>query len=157
LGAVAAIELPIGDTMGDSAAMYRGIAAGLPVANGNSGYPPPHYRSLVSAIATKDDTALEPLAANGPIVAIVDRAAPGAEARAAWLRSSPVAREMGSSPAFTWFLVRPTAAATPVCAGDLVAVAAARDQWGPMSPAPIVDRDPRTFWTGGDAPQAGDF
>jgi hypothetical protein len=157
LGATASVELPLGDTMRDIAAMYRGMAAGLPIANGNSGYAPPHYRALTLALASNDDTALEPLAARGPIVAVVDRTAPQSDERLAWLRASPIAVEAGSSGEFTWFVVKPVARPERRCSSETVPIVAARDWWGPMSVAPLVDRANETFWISGDGQQKGDL
>ena len=48
------VELPLGDTYPDVAAMYRQMSHGRPVVNGYSGYFPPHYaRAAIRADAAR--------------------------------------------------------------------------------------------------------
>jgi hypothetical protein len=155
--AAVAIELPLGDTMRDIAAMYRAMAAGIPTANGNSGYLPAHYRPLDLAIATSDYTAFDPLADAGPLLVSIDRTDPGADHRVAWLRANPQATLAGSTPAFTWFVIRETTTRALHCDGSSLPIVAARDWWGPLPIAKLTDRSNDTWWISGDSQQTGDF
>jgi hypothetical protein len=67
------IELPAGEPIVDFAAMYRSMADGRRLVNGYSGYAPPHYLPLAYALRHGQFSALEELAAYGPIGIIVDR------------------------------------------------------------------------------------
>ena len=67
------VELPLGDTYGDVAAMYRQMTHGRPLVNGYSGYFPPHYAALRFGLALRDHDVLTQLAAHGVTDVIVDR------------------------------------------------------------------------------------
>ena len=51
------IELPLGPEW-DAAATYRSIWSRRPVANGVSGYDPPHYAPLMDALEARDPAIL---------------------------------------------------------------------------------------------------
>ena len=65
-GFAAVLELPLGDTFGDLAAMYRAIAHRHPLVNGNSGFEPTHYATLRTAIDERDPAAFDGLPATEP-------------------------------------------------------------------------------------------
>jgi len=67
------MELPLGDTYPDVAAMYRQMSHRRPVVNGYSGYFPPHYASLRFGLALREHDVLTELAARGITDVIVDR------------------------------------------------------------------------------------
>jgi hypothetical protein len=48
------IELPLGESWLDAPAQFRGIVHGRPVVNGYSGYAPPHYHLLSTALRLND-------------------------------------------------------------------------------------------------------
>ncbi len=157
LGAAAFVDLPLGDVMVDSAAMFRAVPAGLPTANGNSGYAPPHYAALRVALESHDETALEALAAYGPLLVAVERARPGAAGRLEWLRGYRGASEIWTDADATWFVVgaHPQLPAVD-CHGPVVPIAAVRDARGPVPLAALLDGNRNTFWTTGAAQRAGD-
>jgi hypothetical protein len=66
------LELPLGISERDTAAVYRSIDYRRPVINGFSGHVPPHYRVLNAALRLNDDAVLAELARDGPIVVVVD-------------------------------------------------------------------------------------
>ena len=68
----ATIELPLGPAW-DAAATFRAIGHRHPVANGVSGYDPPHYGLLRSGLDARDPSVLLALASFGPLDVIVDR------------------------------------------------------------------------------------
>jgi hypothetical protein len=67
------IELPLGDTYSDVAAMYRQMSHGRRLVNGYSGYFPPHYGALRFGLTLRDHDVLTELAARGVTDIIVDR------------------------------------------------------------------------------------
>jgi hypothetical protein len=62
IGAASVLDLPLGDVNHDVAALFRASQIGLPTANGNSGYQPPHYEALRLATQERDETVLSALA-----------------------------------------------------------------------------------------------
>ncbi|MEO5739396.1 MAG: hypothetical protein ABIS29_02245, partial [Vicinamibacterales bacterium] len=66
------VELPLGDVMGDAAAMYRQMSHARPIVNGYSGYFPPHYIVLRTALPLREPGILSELAANGVHDVIID-------------------------------------------------------------------------------------
>jgi hypothetical protein len=75
LGDDALMELPLGRSFDDAAAMYRSMFHGHPVVNGYSGYFPPHYAALRFGLDLRDDDLLTQLAAHGAQNVVIDTAA----------------------------------------------------------------------------------
>jgi hypothetical protein len=73
-GRTAVLELPSQNVFGETAAMLRSIAHGLPIANGFSGYAPPHYFALQEALAAGDPNALEGLRQVADLLVLVHTA-----------------------------------------------------------------------------------
>jgi hypothetical protein len=69
----AVIELPPGEPVVDFPALYRSMADGRRLVNGFSGYAPPHYLALAYALDHGQFSALEEIAAYGPVGIMVDR------------------------------------------------------------------------------------
>ncbi len=67
------VELPLGQTYPDVAAMYRQMSHHRPLVNGYSGYFPPHYAALRFGLMLRDHDVLSQLAAHGVTDIIVDR------------------------------------------------------------------------------------
>jgi hypothetical protein len=67
------IELPLGQTYPDVAAMYRQMSHHRPLLNGFSGYFPPHYAALRTSLALRDPDVLTQLAAFGVTDVVVNR------------------------------------------------------------------------------------
>ena len=94
-GSVAAVlELPLGEER-DTSAMYRAMTHGLPVVNGYSGYPPPHYLALRSGLERREPGVLAALREQGPVLVLVDRAAADAESLQRLVRSEADVRSLG--------------------------------------------------------------
>ena len=70
------LELPLG-TFEDAAAMYHAIDHGRPTVNGMSGYEPPSYQILRSAMGEGRVEVLTSLTAVAPLIVFVDRRAAG--------------------------------------------------------------------------------
>lgn len=90
----AVLELPL-EVQRDTSAMYRGMSHGLPVVNGYSGFPPPHYLALMPGLERQEPGLLGVLRERGPILVFVDRAAPDAEALELLVRAEPDVRSLG--------------------------------------------------------------
>jgi len=67
------IELPLGESWLDAPAQFRGIAHGRPVVNGYSGYAPPHYELLSTALRLNDGDVLHGLTSKTALVAVLNR------------------------------------------------------------------------------------
>jgi F5/8 type C domain len=157
LGAASFLDLPMGDVMVDSAAMYRAIPAGIPTVNGTSGYEPPHYPVLRRALESYDETALDAMAAYGPLVVAVERSRPQAAERVKWLQAYGPAKEVGADTESVWFLVERRPWVSVDCRGPSVPIVALRDRHGPLPLGPLQDGDENTLWTSGDAQRTGDM
>jgi hypothetical protein len=151
------VELPLGETLHDAAAMYRTTMTSLPTANGMSGYYPQHYEALRLALDERDETALDALATRGPLIVVVELRWPYASERLSWLRGNPRAHELASTSEHVWFLVdsgspRPR----PRCDVRTLPIAAMRDFWGPLTDRSVIDGDQNTVWVSGESQHKGD-
>lgn len=163
-GVAAALELPLGETIHDVVAMYRSVLTGVPTVNGYSGYFPPHYETLRLALDEWDESALDYLAAAGPLIVAVERRWPYARERLEWLRSlnvearhRPTAVEVAANDEHVWFLVRGRRDPLTVACGDRqLPIATARDWRGRVDLAVVKDERDDTFWSSGDSQRAGD-
>ena len=73
-GRTPVVELPMGFSGDDLAAMYRGMYHGRPVVNGYSGFFPPSYDVLRLGFALHDPRMFDVLTALGPVLVVVDTA-----------------------------------------------------------------------------------
>jgi len=179
VGMSSVLELPLGETIHDVAAMYRTTLTNIPTVNGYSGYFPPHYEPLRLALEERDESALAVLAARGPVLVVVERAWPYTRERLAWLRSlqhkdvdppdTPTAaiptagsvglavNEIASNEAHVWFVVnQPFTPNHIACSSELLPVVAAHDWRREVDLVPITDRNPATFWSSGKSQRTGD-
>ena len=67
------LELPLGESWLDAPAQFRGIRHGRPVVNGYSGYAPPHYHLLSTALRLNDGDVLTGLTSTTPLVVVLNR------------------------------------------------------------------------------------
>jgi hypothetical protein len=66
------LELPLGDTFHETAAMYRGMYHRHTLVNGFSGFEPPAYSFLRERLASGDAGRIDALASASPLIAVVD-------------------------------------------------------------------------------------
>jgi hypothetical protein len=152
------VELPLGETLHDAAAMYRTTLTGRPTANGYSGYFPEHYEALTLALDELDDAAIDFLSGRGPLLVVIDRTWPYARQRVDWLTKHPRARNVGETADTAWFMVdRAPAPPALKCGSAILPIVSVRDWWGRAPLEPITDGDDDTFWLTGDSQQTGDF
>jgi len=150
------VELPLGDTLPDAAAMYRSALSGLPTANGYSGYVPPHYEVLRFALDEFDATALEALASNGPLLVSADRRQPSGVEWIRRLRSAPPAHETAQTADAVWFTIDSPRRPGPACAAPALAIASIRDRFGDVAVAPLQDGNGDTAWRSAAGQRSGD-
>ncbi len=129
-GATSVLDLPLGDVNHEVAALFRASQIGLPTANGNSGYQPPHYEALRLATQERDETVLSALAERGPLLVTVDDAAPDAAAQVEWLRTLHEASQLHEDEQGSWFLVRSRQPRLVTCEAPALPIAAIRDHRG---------------------------
>src|SRR5262249_45077246 len=127
------VELPLGDITHDAAAMYRSTLTDRPTINGYSGYYPPDYEPLRMALEERDESALDYLTTQGPMLVVVERAWPSSAERVNWLRANPNAKALAESRDAAWFVVTGTPLTQTGCGGPTMAIAALRDRFGPVS------------------------
>jgi hypothetical protein len=77
--------------------MYRAMTHGLPVINGTSGYPPPHYLALRSGLERREPGVLAALREQGPVLVLVDETAADAESLQSLVRSEADVRSLGEA------------------------------------------------------------
>ena len=144
------IELPLGYTYPDVAAMYRQMSHGRPLVNGYSGYFPPHYGSLRFGLMLRDPDVLTELAARGITDVIVDRE-PDPDGR--WDRyvaSHPRATLVCTEGKQSLYRVTPMSVQTsPADAGAPIQVAVIHATVNEEDVALMTDRDRTTRWQSG--------
>lgn len=120
----AILELPLGPDW-DWAATFRAAHHQRRVVNGVSGYDPPHYVALRTALEDRDPQALRGLATLGPLDVIVDRAADPDGTIDAFVRNTPGAVAEATASA-TRTLYRFARQPPPPLLGEPVAIAEVR-------------------------------
>jgi len=154
---VSFVELPLGDTMHDAAAMYRSTLTDRPTINGYSGYFPPDYEALRMALEERDESALNYLASQGPVLVGVERAWPYSAERVSWLRANPHAKSVAETTNAVWFVVTGSPLPQTRCGGPTMPITALQDRSGPVSLRLVTDGDEETFWITKKGQHAGDL
>jgi hypothetical protein len=142
------IELPLGDVYADVAAMYRQMTHGRPIANGYSGYFPPHYAALRFGLMLREHDVLTRLAARGVSDIMVDR---GSDSDGRWdkyVASHPQAALVCAEGKQSLYRVTPTAPAA-VPAGMPLPITVIRPNVNEAAVAAMTDRDLTTRWESG--------
>jgi hypothetical protein len=142
----AVLELPPG-TFADLAAMYRATDHHHPVMNGNSGYNPPHYATLMTALNEHDPAIFDGLPAGGRLLVVIDRLADADRGWETFLAGSPRVQRLAPDDRREYFAVEPPFTPASPCRRDPLPIVAAADNRGPVDIAVLTDRDPGTFWT----------
>jgi hypothetical protein len=148
------LELPLGETGDDVAAMYRGMYHRRPVVNGYSGFFPSSYDVLQRGLNSRDPQMFDVVTEWGPVVVAVDERRDDGGRWAKQLAARPGAVALGQEAGHRLF---------SLAGGTLPA------EFGPGSPrlqirsvtanvqsqriALVLDGDPETRWDSG--PQSG--
>jgi hypothetical protein len=154
-GFAAVLELPLGGTGEDVAAMYHTVRHHLPTVNGYSGYAPPHYEALRIALANRDETALDSLASSGPVLVAADKSKDGDWP--GFVRGHRDVRPLGEDGRWVFFALPQSAPAQAPCDTGSLPIAAASDSRGALPTATITDGSKFTWWTLGRPQQVGDW
>lgn len=155
--AATVLELPLGDILGDTAAMYRATLHGTRTVNGYNGYDPLYYRILRLALARRDTTVLDAIATHGPVLVAVNAAAPGHDGWQDLVSALPGAARLGDQPGWSFYLLpRHSPPAPARCAANPVGVAMAAFGGVPVDVRPLADRDPSTRWISPQPQREGD-
>jgi hypothetical protein len=142
----AVVELPLGDTDHDVAAMYRATLHRRPTVNGYSGYDPSYYVALRLAIANRDTTALPALNIAGPLLIVVDTSA--GDNWSAFAAGHRGASPLGVDGRWAFFRLDPRRMESSTgCAGGVIPVVAASADDRPLDPAIVSDNDEFTWWS----------
>lgn len=156
--APAVLELPLGDVWSDTAALYRATQHRRPVVNGYNGFEPPYYQALRRALADRDPTVFDTLAAFGPLLIALDKETEPEEQWSSFLLASGLAPS-GVDRHWTLFKLpvkRRDHGVQEPCAGKPLAVAAVFDARRPIDTTALTDRDPATWWMTAQPQRAGD-
>jgi hypothetical protein len=153
----AVMELPLGDVWRDTAALYRSTLHGTRVVNGYNGFEPIYYQTLRRALADRDDTVLEALAAFGPILIAADNGVDLEDPWASFASKHPGIRRVNEEGNWTTFWL-PLKRRLPQdhCAAKRLDIAAAFDARGPIDAAALSDGNPATRWITDHPQRVGD-
>ncbi len=144
------VELPLGDTYPDVAAMYRQMSHGRPVVNGFSGYFPPHYAALRFGLRLRDHDVLTELAARGITDIVVDREPDPDGQWDKYVASHPQATLVCTEGKQTLYRVAPThAAKMPAAGGAPLQIAVIAANVNNTAVTSMTDRDRTTRWESG--------
>lgn len=138
------LELPSG-IVEDAAAMYRATIHGHRLANGLSGYHPPHYVALNESLYEGDIDALAGLPAADEVVAFVSRDARG-DAVAEGLARVPWAAAIAETPTHRVFRLR-REVPVPDAGGRALSLAGADASESSADAGRLTDGDARTAWS----------
>ena len=144
------VELPLGHTYPDVAAMYRQMSHGRPLVNGYSGYFPPHYAALRFGLMLRDHDVLTQLAARGVTDVIVDRE-PDPDGRwDKYVASHPRATLVCTEGKQSLYRIAPAEAATaPAAGGAPLPIAVIRPNVNEAAVTSMTDQDRTTRWESG--------
>jgi F5/8 type C domain len=145
------LELPLGATEDDLAAMYRAIFHGQPVANGYSGYEPAYYPALNALLDRRDPAILERLASLGVRDVRVDRNRDADGRQAAFVAGAAGTTLLGEDSVERMYRLAPPAASPPPAApaGVRVPIAALDANVRPDLLPSLLDGRRDTRWETG--------
>jgi hypothetical protein len=142
------VELPLGNTDPDVAAMYRQMSHHRPVVNGYSGYFPPHYAALRFGLAMHEPDMLGALASRGVTDVIVDRSRDRAGKWDEYVQSHPSARHVCTEGDQTLYRLAPPVSGE-LRTGSRLSAAVIRATVNEAAIANMVDNDRTTRWDSG--------
>jgi len=149
------LELPMGETTADLAAMYRSIHHGHPVVNGWSGYFPAYYDLLRYALKAPREQALSAFGGIGAaITVVVDERAPGGAEWLALVGRLPGAKEVGRDAGRRLFAVPDARTPFNPIAGPAVPIRRVTSNETPVDLTLVTDGNRLTAWRSA-TPQRG--
>jgi hypothetical protein len=150
----AVLELPLGETEPDVAAMYRGIYHRRPVVNGFSGFFPRSYDVLRRGLGIGDPQMFDAVTAWGPVVVAVDEQRDEGGRWARQLAARPGSVALGQESGYQLFSLAGGTAPTELDPGlQRLPVQSVTANVESQRIALALDGDPETRWDSG--PQRG--
>jgi hypothetical protein len=152
-GVAARLDLPSND-VADPQALYQQMFDPVPLYNGFSGYPAPHYYAIRAMLDDGDARLLPVLAARGPLGVVIDHAGDPDGALRKLVLGAPGATVDRMEPNWSSYRV-PTSASAPDLpdqSGTPVRIKALSAVPNPALAAFALDGDSRTRWWTGDRP-----
>ena len=144
------VELPLGQTYPDVAAMYRQMSHHRPLVNGYSGYFPPHYAALRFGLMLRDHDVLSQLAARGVTDVVVDRESDSDGHWDRYVASHPHAALICTEGKQSLYRVTPAESAGGTAAGGTpLAIAVIRPNVNEAAVTAMIDQDRTTRWESG--------
>jgi hypothetical protein len=155
-GFAAVLELPLGGALADLAAIYRAIDHRRPVLNGNSGFEPPHYYTLRTALAERDPSTFDGLRTSGRLLIVINKRDDQNLSWDRFLTANPRVTRLAPEDEWAFYALEPVPAEAPPCTGEPVPIVSVTAQDGKSALAVLTDGDPHTWWTTHDPQRAGD-
>lgn len=146
-GFATVLELPLGDTFSDLAAMYRATFHQHPIVNGNSGFEPRHYSTLRTALDGRDPTAFDGLSARGRLLVVVNKRDDTNGVWDRFLMTHPRGTRIGQDDYWSYYAIESPVAEPPPCTGQQVPVTSTCDDYGHLDARPVTHGDPPAWWT----------
>ena len=150
----AIMELPLGQTETDTAAMYRSTFHKHPVVNGFRGFFPPSYGILRRGLSETDQSILDGLCSFGPVTAAVNEERDIEGRLTGWLLARPRVVPLGAESGWRFFSVPRWPDAAPDISGERLRVASVSANFAPSEVGNMNDGNLSTRWASG-GPQAG--
>jgi len=155
-GFAAVLELPLGDTFDDIAAMHRATMHGRPVVNGNSGFEPTHYFTLRTALEEHDSAVFDGFPAGAPILIVADKTKASDPASFDWLGTVRDVRALEGDDRWAFFAAHPSRQTPSTCAGAPARIASVASTGSPVALSTLTDANPQTWWDSSHAQRVGD-
>lgn len=149
------LELPVMDLNGAASAMLRATVHGHPIANGFSGYTPPHFPLLQEALGGLDATIFDALRESTPLAIVVDMSTESGRQYEPFLSNLPDATLTIKSSRFLVFSM--PARAWPSLPADAapLPIAAVSANTNPGNVSKMTDGSLDTSWQTGDVQAPG--
>jgi len=152
----AVVELPLGTPERDAIAQYRFKYHGVPVVNGYSGFAPPHYDVIRSALAGADEKGVMALRTIGTLWVVIDRRAGDAGMVERWVQQAGGTVLGSSDTEAAYLLPRLPCAAVPATERRL-SVARLTAGGSDAHLSGLLDDRRRGLWMSGDVQRGGEY
>jgi hypothetical protein len=155
-GFAAVLELPLGDLLGDMAAMFRAIDHRHPVVNGSSGFEPTHYFTLKTALEEHDPAVFDGFPTAGRILVAVANRDDRDRTWDQFLAAHPRVTRLEPERSWAFYAIDPPSVVPPACSGDRARIVSVTASEGAADLSALTDGNPHTWWTMQHPQRAGD-